>query len=1019
MRVISLALAALLLFAAALPGEIAPESGAFFLQGFSSKTYGAQRQNWAVVQDRRGVIYVGNSGGLLEYDGQEWRFLALPKISPIRSLAINDKGTIFVGGQGEFGFLQPDETGTLRYVSLLPHVDQTDRVFKDVWSILNTPSGIVFSSYQRLFRWSADGRMQVWRDAPRFSPAFLVDGVPYLIKDGSGLCRLINDSLINVPGGQIFSRANALRSVVRFRGSLLVITPEAIFVQQGDRFDKYRTEAEALIRESRIYTSLPLKDEILAIGTEHRGLVLLDSQGALLRTVARDSGLLGNSVNAIYRDREGGLWLAQNSGIARVDVERPATRFADHEGIQDSVLSITRHDGTIYAGTMAGLYRLVTVAGNYPHFELVPGTFGQITSLLSTKDQLLTATPSAVYAITKNGVLELPARGAIADIQPSFSDSSTVYAAGRNGLFCLRFDGSGWKLQKHFQTSNQDFQSVVEASNGDVWVTTRSDVWRFKPGSKTEQIDKFSTSEGVPLDSKKVYRIRDSVILASDKGLLRFDAGRGRFIPDHTFDADSIEIPRSVSLLRETEAGDVWMSGEAYHGVFHKRKSGGYSWEPNPLGSSGIGEIVGLYFEASGAIWASGTDGTLIRYQQASAERLPLDQGLKPLLRQVSVIGSDRTVFGGIGQLATEPTLRHSENRLHFEFAAPLFSGTSATDFRVQLNGLDHAWSRWALDAHKEYANLWEGHYVFQVQARDYRGRISPITGFAFNVRPPFYRQWWAYLLYSFLLFGSVWLLTKWRLSAIEESNRRLEKMIEERTEEIRKQRDEIKGQHDEIKAQHDEIKAQEEKTESLLLNILPATIAEELRTTGVVQPLTCDNITVCFTDFVGFTLSSEKMPACDLVAALDEYFSEFDRIVDRYGLEKLKTIGDSYMFVGGLPSPKDSHAVDAVMAALDIVEAVKRRANSRPGWQIRVGLHSGPVIAGVVGFRKFAFDIWGETVNFASRHESSGTPNCVNISEQTYQLVRDVFHCEPRGPIRIKEGRCLEMYLARCVREG
>src|SRR4051794_16046900 len=183
MHMRSLAIAALLLYSAGLSAEVVPESGAFFLQGFSSKTYGALPQNWAVVQDRRGVIYVGNSGGLLEYDGQKWRFLALPKVSPIRSLAIDDRGTIFFGGQGEFGFLQPDETGTLRYVSLLPHVDQADRVFSDVWTILNTPSGIVFSSYQRLFRWSPHGRMQVWRNASRFSPAFLADGVPYLIRD--------------------------------------------------------------------------------------------------------------------------------------------------------------------------------------------------------------------------------------------------------------------------------------------------------------------------------------------------------------------------------------------------------------------------------------------------------------------------------------------------------------------------------------------------------------------------------------------------------------------------------------------------------------------------------------------------------------------------------------------------------------------------------------------------------------------------------------------------------------------
>jgi class 3 adenylate cyclase len=226
-----------------------------------------------------------------------------------------------------------------------------------------------------------------------------------------------------------------------------------------------------------------------------------------------------------------------------------------------------------------------------------------------------------------------------------------------------------------------------------------------------------------------------------------------------------------------------------------------------------------------------------------------------------------------------------------------------------------------------------------------------------------------------------------------------------------------IRRQMQEIRRQRNAFKTEEEKSEALLLNILPRSIAAELRATGAVKPLACNEVTVCFTDFVGFTLSSEKLSACELVAALHRYFAEFDEIIAKYGLEKLKTIGDSYMFVSGLPEAKPSHAVDAVRAALEIVEAVKNLSNCTPGWSIRVGIHSGPVVAGVVGTRKFAFDIWGETVNLASRHESSGHPNCVNISARTYELVRDSIHCDLRGPVQTKEGHLLDMYFARPCR--
>jgi len=184
---------------------------------------------------------------------------------------------------------------------------------------------------------------------------------------------------------------------------------------------------------------------------------------------------------------------------------------------------------------------------------------------------------------------------------------------------------------------------------------------------------------------------------------------------------------------------------------------------------------------------------------------------------------------------------------------------------------------------------------------------------------------------------------------------------------------------------------------------------------TGTVQPVSFDDVTVCFTDFVGFTLSSEQMAPGYLVSALNEYFTLFDEIIDRYGLEKLKTIGDSYMFASGLPERRASHAVDAVLAALEMVEVVKELGarDDGTGWNIRVGLHSGSVVAGVVGIRKFAFDIWGNTVNFAARMESSGVPGRVNMSERTWSLTRGLIDGKARGDIRIKEGREVPMFLA------
>ena len=214
------------------------------------------------------------------------------------------------------------------------------------------------------------------------------------------------------------------------------------------------------------------------------------------------------------------------------------------------------------------------------------------------------------------------------------------------------------------------------------------------------------------------------------------------------------------------------------------------------------------------------------------------------------------------------------------------------------------------------------------------------------------------------------------------------------------------------VEDQDRELRKQEELAESLLRNTLPAEVANELKDKGRVDPRYYDDVTVIFTDFKSFTLNTEGLPAEELVARLNDYFSAFDIVMSKYGLEKLKTIGDSYMCVAGLPTHSESHAVDAVLAAFEILDEVgKRQMARKSNWSIRIGVHTGPVIGGVVGTRKFAFDIWGASVNLASRMESTGEPGRVNISANTYEKVKDFFCCEYRGKIGTKERREYEMY--------
>jgi class 3 adenylate cyclase len=256
-----------------------------------------------------------------------------------------------------------------------------------------------------------------------------------------------------------------------------------------------------------------------------------------------------------------------------------------------------------------------------------------------------------------------------------------------------------------------------------------------------------------------------------------------------------------------------------------------------------------------------------------------------------------------------------------------------------------------------------------------------------------------------FLVMGQSVVIARMNAEAWENSDRlskHLEKEVEIRTEQYKEQYD---------------------KSEKLLLNILPVKVAEELKESGKTEPELFESVTVCFTDFVGFTQISENMTPSELIAELDLCFTYFDGIIEHYKLEKLKTIGDSYMFAGGIPTRSNTHAIDCVLASLKIQEfmnklKVDKQKSNQPFWELRLGINSGSLVAGVIGNKKFAYDIWSDTVNTASRCESSGASDMINIGKSTYELVKDLFECEYRGAIPAKNKGEMDMYFVKGIKK-
>ncbi|HEX2934627.1 MAG TPA: adenylate/guanylate cyclase domain-containing protein, partial [Bacteroidales bacterium] len=224
-----------------------------------------------------------------------------------------------------------------------------------------------------------------------------------------------------------------------------------------------------------------------------------------------------------------------------------------------------------------------------------------------------------------------------------------------------------------------------------------------------------------------------------------------------------------------------------------------------------------------------------------------------------------------------------------------------------------------------------------------------------------------------------------------------------------------IKQVEQEIKKKNNELISEKNRSEALLLNILPFDTAEELKKFGKANVKQYKLASVLFTDFIGFSKIAESLPPAKLVSVLDNYFARFDEIIDKYNLEKIKTIGDSYMCAGGIPIENRSNPYTIVLAGLEIQKTIseinKTQTDNDSVWSLRLGINTGELITGVIGKRKFAYDIWGDAVNTASRMESAGEAGKVNISGATYDIVKDFFECTYRGKIKVKNKGEIDMY--------
>lgn len=358
----------------------------------------------------------------------------------------------------------------------------------------------------------------------------------------------------------------------------------------------------------------------------------------------------------------------------------------------------------------------------------------------------------------------------------------------------------------------------------------------------------------------------------------------------------------------------------------------------------------------------------------------------EPVLAKVILKGDSVLVPDQSGELPID--YRH--RNISFELSL-----ADSTSVSYMLEGFDDKWGRWTSASTRDYTNLKAGEYKLRIQYI-YKGRTGgESTVLSFRILPRWYLSGLAVFIYSILGLLILWVLYTSVNLRFAKTQFMLEQIINKRTEDLI---------------------IEKEKSEKLLANVLPKNAANEIIEKGKATKIKYNFVTVLFSDIQGFTKIAEEVNPEVLIDELDKFFFYFDSVVERLGIEKIKTIGDAYMCAGGIPEKNRTNPVEVILAALEMQAYMTRlkQSSALEGmkfWDIRIGIHTGTVIAGVVGQKKLSYDIWGDTVNTASRMESSGEAGKINISGTTYEFVKEFFLFEHRGKMPVKYKGELDMY--------
>ena len=829
-----------------------PQQGFWSIKYYSQKDYGGLAQNWDITQDKRGVMYFANNNAIMEFDGVSWRMIRTSGQSQIKSVDVDEHGRVYVGALEEFGYLAPDSIGQMSFIPLSDRLAPDFPSFTNIWSTHVTRYGVIFQAWDYLFIYQGDS-LHIEYPENYFSKAFYINGEYYVQQQEVGLTRLENGEIKLIQGGEIFADKDVVGMIPLSNNRIVIATAfKGLYVMdQGNgkkTIKRLITNIEDILLQVELYNAIKLGEGRISLGTYGDGVIIVDTLWNMVSLIDKYGGLPNQVVPGQFVDRAGNLWLALNDGIARIDIHSMTSFYSDRSGLLGSVQSVARFNNTLYVATLRGLFYLDKdevdnrIRGvNTPVFKTVPGwgeseCWSIITFHHNQEELLLVVLNDQVVQVNKENEYQTILEANPWQVYQSKLDPARVYIGFVDGLTSIYRKNNKWEIEGRLEGIDEEILQMSEDFIGNLWLGTpnyvilKVNVLSFDEENRIKDFNviRYDSTQGLPDGPYIFSQARGPLMIATDKGLYKYMAHENRFVPDSTFGDQFADGSRYIHRIVGEPGTDVWMvtatgGQKPYEVGYLKEKSpAGYDWVSYPFRAISEALIHSIFIDENNIVWMGGDEG-LYRYDRKVEKNF--DVPYNTLIRNISVSRGE-IVFGGTyfdengfsslqqpGMLM--PSLPFSKNSLVFNNAAQSGADESFLEFSYFLEGNDDGWSAWTRESNKEYTNLHEGEYIFHVKARNMYGRESTESTYSFTIIAPWYRKWWAYILYVILATVVVYLIVKIY-------TRQLREIIRERTAEVVRQKDEIEKQKEEIEEKNEDIMASIKYAQKIQTALLP-----------------------------------------------------------------------------------------------------------------------------------------------------------------------------------------------------